>query len=55
SRVHLALRYSPLGVSTRKGIWDTFLQNIITAGGRVDFGDEILDELVKHDLNGRQV
>ena len=55
SRIHLALRYSPLGIDTRKGIWDTFLQNAMTAGGRVDFGDESLDELAKQDLNGRQV
>jgi SpoVK/Ycf46/Vps4 family AAA+-type ATPase len=55
SRIHLALRYGPLGVDTRKGIWNTFLQNAITAGGKADYSDENLDDLAKHDLNGRQV
>ena len=55
SRIHLALRYGPLGVDTRKGIWNTFLQNAITAGGEADHSDENLDDLAKHDLNGRQV
>jgi hypothetical protein len=44
-----------LGVDTRKGIWDTFLQNAITAEGKADYSDEDLDELARHDLNGRQV
>jgi hypothetical protein len=55
SRIHLALRYSPLGVDTRKGIWNIFLQNAITASGKADCSDENLDDLAKHDLNGRQV
>jgi len=46
SRIYLALWYSPLGVNTR---------NIITAGGKADHSDENLDDLVKHDLNSRQV
>ncbi len=53
SRIHLALRYSPLGVDMRKGIWNIFLQNVITAGGKVDCSDENLDDLAKHDLNSR--
>ena len=55
SRIHLTLRYSPLGVDTRKGIWNIFLQNIITAGGKAECSDENLDNLAKHDLNSRQV
>ena len=55
SRIHLALRYGPLGFDTRKGIWDTFLQNAITAKGEADYSDENLDDLARHDLNGRQV
>jgi hypothetical protein len=46
SRIHLMLRYSPLGINTRKGIWNTFLQNTITAGGKADYSDEDLDDLV---------
>jgi hypothetical protein len=55
SRIHLALGYSPLGVDTRRGIWNTFLQNAITAEGKADYSDENLDDLAKYDLNGRQV
>jgi hypothetical protein len=55
SRIHLALRYSPLGVDTRKGIWNTFLQNAITAEGKADYSDDNLNDLAKHNLNGRQV
>jgi hypothetical protein len=55
SRIHLALRYKSLGIDTRKGIWDTFLKNAITAGGEADYSDENLDDLARHDLNGRQV
>jgi hypothetical protein len=55
SRIHLALRYSPLGIDTRKGIWDTFLQNAITAKGKADYSNEVLNDLARHDLNGRQV
>jgi len=55
SRIHLALRYSPLGVDTRRGIWDTFLQNANTAEGKADYSDEDLNNLAKHDLNDRQV
>ena len=55
SRIHLAFRYSSLGVGTRKGIWDTFLKKAITARGEADYSDENLDDLASHDLNGRQV
>jgi hypothetical protein len=55
SRIHLAFRYNPLGVDTKKGIWDTFLKNAITVGGEVDYSDENLDDLARHDLNSRQV
>ena len=55
SRIHLALRYGPLGVDTRRGIWDTFLQSAITAKGRAEYTNEDLDNLARHDLNGRQV
>jgi hypothetical protein len=55
SRIHLALRYSPLGVDTRRGIWNTFLENAITVEGKADYNDEDLEDLAKHDLNGHQV
>ncbi|RDL32394.1 Uncharacterized protein BP5553_08850 [Venustampulla echinocandica] len=49
SRIHLALRYGPLGA------WNTFLQNAITAGGKADHSDENLDDPAKHELHGRQI
>jgi hypothetical protein len=55
SRIHLALRYGPLGVDTRKGIWNTFLQNAITAGGKAAYSNKNLNDLTRHDLNSRQV
>jgi hypothetical protein len=55
SRIHLALRYSPLGIDTRRRIWNTFLQNTTTAEGKADYSDENLDDLTKRNLNGRQV
>jgi hypothetical protein len=55
SRIHLALRYSPLGIDTRRGIWNTFLQNAITAKGTAEYSAKDLDHLARHELNGRQV
>lgn len=55
SRIHLTLRYNSLGVNIRKGIWDTFLKSVITAKGNVDYSEENLKNLVKYDLNSRQV
>ncbi|KAG0647501.1 ATPase family AAA domain-containing 3B [Hyphodiscus hymeniophilus] len=54
SRIHLGLRYNPLGVDTRKLIWKTFLENAITVKGKADYSDKILSDLSRHDLNGRQ-
>ena len=36
-------------------IWDLEYLSVITAGGKADHSDENLDDLAKHDLNGRQV
>jgi hypothetical protein len=55
SRIHLALRYNPLGADTRKGIWCSFLKNAVTAKGSADYTVKELDDLAKHVLNGRQV
>jgi hypothetical protein len=55
SRIHLAFRYNPLGINIRKGIWDTFLKNTITARGEADYSNENLNDFTRHDLNGRQV
>lgn len=55
SRIHLALWYSPLGFGMRRGIWNTFLQNAITAEGKADYNDKNLNDLARHKLNGRQI
>jgi len=53
SRIHLVFQYSPLGNDTRKEIWNTFLQNIITANRKTDLSNKSLNNLIKHDLNDR--
>lgn len=55
SRIHLALKYPPLGFDTRKGIWDTFLKIAITVEGKREYSNEELRDLAKHEFNGRQV
>ena len=55
SRVHLALRYDPLGVDTRRGLWNSFLETTVTTGGVAVYSAEELDDLAKHTLNGREV
>ncbi len=44
-----------MGADTRRGIWNTFLQNAITAEGKAVYNDKNLDDLARHKLNGRQV
>jgi hypothetical protein len=44
-----------LDVDIRKGIWNTFLKNAITAKGKADYSDKVLNNLARHDLNGHQV
>jgi hypothetical protein len=55
SRIHLGLKYETLGVDTRRRIWDSFLKKAIAAEVNTVYNTEELDDLEKHELNGRQV
>ncbi|KAI0126527.1 P-loop containing nucleoside triphosphate hydrolase protein [Xylariales sp. AK1849] len=54
SRIHLALRYSPLTPSARESLWRLFLGR--TPGyDAADWSEETLKELGAVDVNGRQI
>jgi hypothetical protein len=53
SRIHHAVRYDPLGADTRKALWESFLITTIIARGAAVYSGEELDDLPRHDLNGR--
>ncbi|KAL2058878.1 hypothetical protein ABVK25_000170 [Lepraria finkii] len=57
SRIQVALYYKALTRSSRKKIWQNFLEMLDEDNENVDF-DELrdrLDELAGHELNGRQI
>lgn len=57
SRIQVALHYENMNCSTRKKVWQNFLDMLEEDGERVDF-DGIkrhLDDLAAKDLNGRQI
>ncbi|ELR10673.1 hypothetical protein GMDG_04940 [Pseudogymnoascus destructans 20631-21] len=53
SRIHVGIKYSFLGVDTRKAIWRSFLETKTETGDAV-YSDKQLNVLAKHSLNGRQ-
>ncbi|KAL9629437.1 MAG: hypothetical protein Q9164_006881 [Protoblastenia rupestris] len=55
SRISVALHYGPLGLDTRKTIWESFLKKAAIAKGRAEYRPADLDWLSKKELNGRQV
>ncbi|KFY48964.1 hypothetical protein V495_00869 [Pseudogymnoascus sp. VKM F-4514 (FW-929)] len=55
SRIHIGVKYSPLGVDTRKAIWRSFLEKAKTENGDAAYSDKQLNVLAKHSLNGRQI
>ena len=54
SRIHIGVKYSPLGVDTRKAIWRSFLERAKTENGNAAYSDKQVNILAKHSLNGRQ-
>ncbi|ELR01842.1 hypothetical protein GMDG_00941 [Pseudogymnoascus destructans 20631-21] len=54
SRIHVGIKYSPLGVDTRKAIWRSFLEKAKTETGNAVYSDKQLNVLAKQSLNGRQ-
>ncbi|RDW68602.1 hypothetical protein BP5796_09259 [Coleophoma crateriformis] len=57
SRIHIALHYDDLKPRSRKQIWSNFLARLegTDEGENVDQIKDRLDELAKHDLNGREI
>ena len=55
SRISVALHYGPLGLITRKTIWESYLKKAVTAKGRAKYTSVDLDWLSKKEVNGRQV
>jgi hypothetical protein len=54
SRIQIAIQYKPLGTSSRRQIWEAFIETLPSQ----DEKDELephLDTLKKHVLNGRQI
>jgi len=43
SRISVALHYGPLGLDTRKTIWESFLKKAATAKGRAKYTSTNLD------------
>ncbi|KND91654.1 ATPase family AAA domain-containing protein 3B [Tolypocladium ophioglossoides CBS 100239] len=57
SRIHIALRYDSLDAKAKKTIFKMFIERI-KALGKLElqpFTDEELNDLAKHDLNGREI
>ncbi|KAK7738604.1 hypothetical protein SLS62_011355 [Diatrype stigma] len=52
SRIHVPLRYSGLQEPSRRIIWRNFCGRV---PGGMEISEEQLDQLAKHELNGRQI
>jgi SpoVK/Ycf46/Vps4 family AAA+-type ATPase len=50
SRIHISMAYPELTASSRRHIWDNFLQGLDARGG---FEDADLDQLAEVEMNGR--
>ncbi|KAI9715641.1 MAG: hypothetical protein M1812_005793 [Candelaria pacifica] len=55
SRISVALHYGPLGLDTRKTIWESFLKKAATAKAGAKYTSVDLDWLAKKEVNGRQI
>ena len=56
SRISVALHYGPLGLDTRKTIWESFLKKAAAAAkGRAEYTPDDLEWLSGKEVNGRQV
>ncbi len=55
-RIHFSIHYPDLDVKARRVIWKTFISRAhSSAGTKSPFADEEIEELAKHEMNGRQV
>ena len=56
SRIHLALKYEPLGRDAREAVlWRHFLKRAETKHGCPVLEEETINELAEKELNGREV
>ena len=55
SRIHYGIKYGPLGVNARREIWQRFLAKASTEKGNAKYDSNDLEDLAKHELNGREV
>lgn len=51
SRIHLAIKYSPLNMETRRSLWTCFLERDVQS----TVNNKELNKLAEKRLNGRQV
>jgi len=54
SRIHLAIEYSPPQLQMRRVIWEQSLKAIPAADISINF-DEVVDRLIKDEVNGREI
>ena len=52
SRIYMAIRYLPLGIDMRQGLWASFLGKAITTN-RTRFSSNNLNKLAERELNSQ--
>ena len=55
SRIHLALNYQDLNLGARYAVWKHFLGQAKTKKGPPSLGEDVIRDLAKKELNGREV
>ncbi|KAF2174657.1 P-loop containing nucleoside triphosphate hydrolase protein [Zopfia rhizophila CBS 207.26] len=55
SRIHYGIKYGLLGVNARREIWQRFLAKASTKKGSAKYDSNDLEDLAKHELNGREI
>jgi hypothetical protein len=55
SRIHLTLKYDVLNKTIKEKIWTQLINRSPTAQGPAKIAPKELDDLVRNQLNGRQV
>ena len=55
SRIHLAVMYPALSLTSRKNLWDMFLRKASPGSSLEWLNPESLERIANEDLNGRQI
>ena len=55
SRIHLAIMYPALPLTSRKSLWDMFLRKASPGSSLEWLNPESLERIANEDLNGRQI